>query len=78
MAEKRVISMTTIFSFFEGNMNLFQRGENSYCSGNVVRVIYDSEVQPTLLKGEVKASMKNRCYSIEVRCYSDQFAQNEY
>ncbi|VEN54643.1 unnamed protein product, partial [Callosobruchus maculatus] len=47
-------------------MSQLQRGENSYESGNVVKMLFDAEVSPALLKGEVSASMKKRTYKEEI------------
>ncbi|KAJ8966276.1 hypothetical protein NQ314_003644 [Rhamnusium bicolor] len=43
-----------------------ERGENSYSSGNVIRMSFDPSVTPALLKSEVKASMKGRKYCVEL------------
>ncbi|KAK9712546.1 SWIM zinc finger protein [Popillia japonica] len=55
-----------IAEHFRENMNLLQRGENSYSSGNVVKIIFNPESQPAVLQGTVDASMKKRSYSIEI------------
>ncbi|KAF5272814.1 hypothetical protein FQA39_LY07841 [Lamprigera yunnana] len=55
-----------IAEFFKENTSILRRGENSYSCGYVKNTSFDPNVQPALLKGEVKASMKNRCYNIEI------------
>ncbi|XP_072394135.1 uncharacterized protein [Diabrotica undecimpunctata] len=66
MTSKHVLLFSAIAEFFKNDMSQLQRGENSYESGNVLKFIFDSEVFPALLKGEVRASMKNKNYSVEV------------
>nr|CAH7713587.1 unnamed protein product [Callosobruchus chinensis] len=47
-------------------MSQLQRGENSYEAGNILKMLFDAEVSPALLRGEVSASMKKRHYTVEV------------
>ncbi|XP_057660735.1 uncharacterized protein LOC130896571 [Diorhabda carinulata] len=54
------------FATKQDNIAQLQRGENSYSSGNVKKMIFDPAVSPALLRGEVTASMKNRTYNVEV------------
>ncbi|KAJ8933350.1 hypothetical protein NQ314_014064 [Rhamnusium bicolor] len=42
------------------------RGENSYSSGNVIKMSFDPSITPVLLTGEVRASMKGRRYNVEL------------
>ncbi|KAJ8965260.1 hypothetical protein NQ314_004250 [Rhamnusium bicolor] len=66
MTEKRVITFSMVSAFFSANNAQLERGENSYSSGNVIRMSFDPSVTPALLKGEVKASMKGRKYCVEL------------
>ncbi|KAK4887065.1 hypothetical protein RN001_003336 [Aquatica leii] len=47
-------------------MSLLHREENSYSSGNVKKTFYEPNMQTPLLKGEVKASMKNHTCNVEM------------
>nr|CAH7713586.1 unnamed protein product [Callosobruchus chinensis] len=47
-------------------MSQLQRGENSYEAGNILKMLFDAEVSPALLRGEVSASMKKRHYTVEI------------
>lgn len=62
----RIVSFCIIAEFFKDNMKQLQRGENSYNSGHVKSLIFDSKVSPALLKGRVQASMKNKTYQVDV------------
>lgn len=66
MSSKHVISFSSIAEFFKNDTGQLQRGENSYESGNITKMFFNSEVTPAILKGEVKASMKNKTYTVEV------------
>lgn len=62
----KTISFCIIAEFFKENMKQLQRGENAYNSGHVKSMVFDGAVSPTLLKGRVQASMKDRKYEVEV------------
>ncbi|KAK4882466.1 hypothetical protein RN001_005785 [Aquatica leii] len=66
MTTKHILSVTMIANYFKDNLSLLHRGENSYSSGNVNKTVYEPNMQPPLLKGEVKASVKNRTYNVEM------------
>jgi len=53
-----VISMYSIANFFEGELKLLKRGENSISSNHVLSTDYDGTVG--ILTGKVAASMKNK------------------
>lgn len=61
-----MLSFSAIAEFFKHDLAQLQRGENSYESGNIAKMIFDPEVSPVLLKGEVKASMKSKNYTVEI------------
>nr|CAI5839161.1 unnamed protein product [Callosobruchus analis] len=70
MASKRVTTFSAIGKFSKNDMSQLQRGENFYESGNIVRMLFDAEVSPALLR-EVSASMKKRNYTVEISYYFD-------
>lgn len=57
------LSIASLSSFFTEEHKSISRGENHYQSGHVESFIYDHGV----LRGEVRASMKNKVYKITVR-----------
>lgn len=61
-----IIKVFAIAAFFKDGAKQLQRGENAYNSGHVKKMMFSSEVQPAIIKGEVQASMKNKAYAVEV------------
>ncbi|CAH2008146.1 unnamed protein product, partial [Acanthoscelides obtectus] len=66
VSSKRVISFSAIGEFFKDDISQLQRGENAFESGNVHKMLFDAEVSPALLRGEVAASMKKKMYAVEI------------
>ena len=56
------LSISSLLSFFSGEQKSIDRGENHFKSNHVESFIYSGGV----IKGEVKASMKNRIYKVTV------------
>ncbi|XP_065061751.1 uncharacterized protein LOC135688717 [Rhopilema esculentum] len=55
-------SITSLCIFFEGETKSISRGENHYKSGHVESITYI----PGVLKGKVRASMKDKVYNVTV------------
>ncbi|CAH1955106.1 unnamed protein product, partial [Acanthoscelides obtectus] len=66
VSSKRVISFSAIGEFFKDDISQLQHGENAFESGNVHKMLFDAEVSPALLRGEVGASMKKKMYAVEI------------
>lgn len=66
-ANKHIIKLGEIVKFFKDEEKLISRGENALESGHTVSMIYDRELQA--IKGKINASMKDRCYDVEVSRY---------
>uniref|UniRef100_A0A6P7GYG1 Uncharacterized protein LOC114342225 n=1 Tax=Diabrotica virgifera virgifera TaxID=50390 RepID=A0A6P7GYG1_DIAVI len=64
MAEKHVIKLSSIISFFKGEEKLISRGENAVESGHVTKVGCDGKLR--ILRGLVHASMRDRQYKVEI------------
>ncbi len=59
--------VTAIVKFFGEEPKLVERGENAYKSGRIEQFMYDYSLG--CLKGKVKSSLKDRCYSVEVNMH---------
>ena len=59
-----VVSVYSIANFFEGELKLLKRGENSVSSGHVLSTDYDGTLG--ILKGKVAASMRDKSYNVQV------------
>ncbi|CAH1984478.1 unnamed protein product [Acanthoscelides obtectus] len=66
MSSQRVISFSAIGEFVKDDISQLQRSENAFEGGNVLKMLFGAEVLPALLSGEVAASMKKKCYTVEV------------
>ncbi|KAL1517433.1 hypothetical protein ABEB36_001198 [Hypothenemus hampei] len=64
--ENHVIKFHFIAQFFSGNNRLLLRGENAYTNRHVTKFFMDKDVTPALIKAEVKPSMKNTPYTVEI------------
>ncbi|KAK4882607.1 hypothetical protein RN001_005926 [Aquatica leii] len=69
MAEKHVIKISAIISFFKDDEKLIARGENALESGHLNSTTFDADL--SILRGSVHASMRDRQYSVEVSFNSD-------
>ena len=59
---KMAFSISSLCAFFEGEIKSISRGENHYKSGHVECITYAQGV----LKGKVRASMKDKVYNVTV------------
>nr|CAI5822707.1 unnamed protein product [Callosobruchus analis] len=66
VTSKRVITFSAIEEFFKNDMSQLPRGENSYESGNLLKMLFDAEVSAARLRGEVSVSSKKRNYTVEI------------
>ncbi|KAK4882269.1 hypothetical protein RN001_005588 [Aquatica leii] len=64
MAEKHVIKISAIISFFKDDEKLIARGEIALESGHLNSNTFDADL--SILRGSVHASMRDRQYSVEV------------
>ena len=56
------LSISSLASFFSGEQKSLERGENHYRSDHVESFTYSGGI----IRGEVKASMKNKSYKVTV------------
>ena len=56
------LSISSLASFFSGEQKSLDRGENHYRSDHVQSFTYSVGI----IRGEVKASMKNKSYKVTV------------
>ncbi|XP_031329694.1 uncharacterized protein LOC116160599 [Photinus pyralis] len=63
MSRKPILSLATIFTYFEEKRTI-QKAENALNSGNVQKVQFMQEI--STVKGEVLASMKKQVYKVEL------------
>ena len=56
------LSISSLASFFSGEQKSRDRGENHYRSDHVQSFTYSAGI----IRGEVKASMKNKSYKVAV------------
>lgn len=59
------VPLATIMEMFKDEPKIISRGENSLNSGHIINVEYDGTLK--VLRGQVKASMKNLKYNVEVK-----------
>lgn len=64
MATSGCVTIASLVKFFAEEPKLVERGENAYKSGRIEQFLYDSS--SGIVKGTVKSSLKDRCYSVEV------------
>lgn len=67
MAQKSALSFSTISNYFKINQKQLKRGELSFLAGYVSKINFDPD---GLIKGDVKASMKQTTYHVQVIVYS--------
>ena len=56
------LAISSLASFFSGEQKSLERGKNHYRSDNVQSFTYSGGI----IRGEVKASMKNKSYKVTV------------
>lgn len=66
MAQKCAPSFSTISNYFKINQKQLKRGELSFLVGYVSKINFDPD---GLIKGDVKASMKQTTYHVQVILY---------
>ncbi|KAG5869350.1 hypothetical protein JTB14_009964 [Gonioctena quinquepunctata] len=66
LAASHPIIFYSLAELFKDDEKQLRRGENSYETGDVNKMILDSTLDPAVIKGEVYASMKNKFYGVEV------------
>lgn len=64
MAKNHPLKLSAINTYFTNNKRLLDRGENSFESGHVVKLDFDSAAMT--IRGSVLASMKNKTYNVKV------------
>ncbi len=60
MAQNEVITLTGIMKFFKDDPNTIEKGETKFRSGYVLELLLSDHK----LSAKVRASMKDRCYSV--------------
>ncbi|KAG5874811.1 hypothetical protein JTB14_004758 [Gonioctena quinquepunctata] len=66
MAASHLIEFYALAELLKDDEKQLRRGKNSYESGHMKKIIFDSTIDPAVIKGEVHASMKNNLYAVEV------------